>query len=146
MAALDPSATHHRLSRQGMLMALAILFVALCLGSLGQVLLKAGINMLGVKPPVLVVLRSIFTNSRVFGGFACYALSSLFYIVALSRLPLSFVYPLIALTYVLVAFVAWAMLHESISGLRVAGLAVIMAGVVVMALSYSGAPPPRGDA
>jgi drug/metabolite transporter (DMT)-like permease len=129
-----------------MLAALALLFVALCLGSLGQVLLKSGINMLGVKPPPLLVLRSIVTNSRVFGGFACYVLSSLFYIVALSRLPLSFVYPLIALTYVLVAFVAWSVLHETVPGLRVVGLGVILAGVVVMALSYSGAPPPEGEA
>ena len=125
-----------------MLMALAILFVALCLGSLGQILLKSGINMLGEHPTLPVLLRSIFTNIRVFGGFACYALSSLFYIVALSRLPLSFVYPLIALTYVIVAGLAWSLLHEHISGLRVAGLAVIMAGVVVMALTYYGSPPP----
>jgi drug/metabolite transporter (DMT)-like permease len=128
-----------------MLMALATLFVALCLGSLGQVLLKAGINMLGERPPALVVIISIFTNLRVFGGFACYALSSLFYIVALSRLPLSFVYPLIALTYVIVAALAWSVLHEPIPGLRVVGLAVIMVGVVIMALSYYHSPPPREE-
>lgn len=152
------SATAHRLSRKGMLMALAILILAICLGATGQILLKAGLTQLGPHPAPTRVVASIFTNLRVFGGFMCYGVSSLFYLVALSRLPLSYAYPLIALSYVFVTFLSWKFLGEHVPGMRLAGLAVIMTGVVVMALSYRAsaasapqaavqetpAPPPGG--
>ncbi len=117
-------------------MALGILILAICLGATGQILLKSGLSQLGGHPPPLMVIRSIVTNIRVFGGFCCYAVSSLFYIVALSRLPLSYAYPLIAMSYVIVTFLSWRYLGEHVPGLRLFGLAMIMAGVVVMALSY----------
>ena len=124
-------------------MALAILILAICLGSVGQILLKSGVSQLGTHPAPALVLRSILTNLRVFGGFSCYAASSLFYLVAISRLPLSYAYPMIALSYVMVTFLAWRLLGEPVPGARVAGLALIMAGVIVMALSYrSPAPSP----
>ena len=117
-------------------MALGILIFAICLGAMGQIFLKAGVSQLGAHPAPLLVLRSIVTNLRVFGGFACYGLSSLFYLVAISRLDLSYAYPMIALSYVMVTFLSWKYLNEAVPALRIVGLAIIMAGVVVMALSY----------
>ena len=125
-------------------MDLLILIIAICLSSLGQILQKSGTMQLGPHPAPLAVVRSIVTNPRVFAGFACYAISSLFYLVALSRLPLSFAYPLISLGYVIVTILAWRVLHEHVPRGRIAGLAIIMAGVVIMALSYYGAPPSGG--
>jgi len=113
----------------------AVLLLAIALGVMGQILLKLGVNKLGERPAPLVVLSSIFTP-LVFGGFVCYALSSLFYLLALSRLPLSYAYPMIALSYVAVVLVSWRVLGESLPPLRIAGLAVITAGVVLLALSY----------
>jgi drug/metabolite transporter (DMT)-like permease len=126
-------------------MALTILIIAVTLGALGQILQKSGTLQLGPHPPARAVIRSIVTNARVFSGFACYAISSLFYLVALSRLPLSFAYPIISLGYVIVTFLAWRVLQEHVSRMRIAGLAVIMAGVVIMALSYYGTPATSGS-
>jgi drug/metabolite transporter (DMT)-like permease len=120
--------------------AVLILVIAVCLAAVGQILQKSGTMQLGPHPPALTVVRSLVSNFRVFAGFACYAISSLFYLVALSRLPLSFAYPAISLSYVIVTFLAWRVLGEHVSAMRVTGLAIIMAGVVVMALSYYGAP------
>ncbi len=122
--------------RWTMIIALAILLLAIALGAVGQICLKAGISQLGFKPPPPKVLASIFTNIWVFMGFFCYGTSSLFYIVALSRLDLSYAYPMIALGYVMVTFLAWRFLHEVVPGLRLAGLAIILIGVTVMAMSY----------
>ncbi|HEY3397145.1 MAG TPA: EamA family transporter [Armatimonadota bacterium] len=136
-------------------MAVAILILAICLGALGQILLKYGLGKLtpdsappGYHPAVGQVLASIFTNGYVFCGFASYAISSLFYLVALSRLDLSFAYPLIALSYVIVTVLAWQLLHEPVPGARVVGLAIIMVGVVIVGLTQvkptqpgPGAPP-----
>jgi drug/metabolite transporter (DMT)-like permease len=120
--------------------AVVILVIAVCLAAVGQILQKSGTMQLGPHPPALTVVRSMVSNLRVFAGFACYAISSLFYLVALSRLPLSFAYPAISLSYVIVTFLAWRVLGEHVSAMRVTGLAIIMAGVVVMAMSYYGAP------
>jgi multidrug transporter EmrE-like cation transporter len=126
------------------IIALALLFVAISLGAAGQILLKAGLKELGERPAPLIVLKSIVTNAKVFGGYVCYGLSSLLYVVALSRLDLSYAYPLVALSYVMVTVLAWRFLDETVPLLRWAGLAVIMAGVVVFALSYRDATPEAG--
>ena len=134
-------------ARTGMVPALLVLLLAIALGAAGQILLKAGVNQLGERPSPLIVLRSIFTNGMVFWGFFCYAVSSLFYLMALSRLPLSYAYPLIALSYVMVTFLAWWLLHETVPAARIAALAIILAGVVIFAFTYSGpaaAPHPGG--
>jgi len=116
--------------------SLALLLVAIALGAMGQVLLKSGLRELGEQPSPLTVLKSIVANRLVFSGFACYGLSSLLYIVALSRLDLSYAYPLIAISYVMVAVLAWRFLHETIPPLRIVGLVVVMAGVIILALSH----------
>ncbi len=109
--------------------------MAIGLGVVGQLLIKLGLNRLGEAPSVGKVIASIFTP-LVFSGFACYGVSSLLYLNALSRLPLSYAYPMIAISYVAVVLASWKFLGEDINALRIAGLAVIIVGVVLVALSY----------
>lgn len=118
-----------------MAIALTILIVGILLGAVGQIALKTGINLLGEKPAPLVVLKAIFTP-WVLAGFACYFLSSLLYLLALSRLELSYAYPMVAVSYVVVSFLSWKLLHEPVPAMRIAGLAVICAGVLLVAFSY----------
>ena len=132
-----------------MAIALSVLIVAILLGAVGQIALKSGINTLGYKPAPTVVLRSIFTQWQVTLGFVCYGVSSLLYLVALSRLELSYAYPMVALSYVVVAILSWKLLGEAVPPLRIAGLGAICVGVIIVAFSYSPhavAPPtaPQG--
>ena len=123
-----------------LILSLALLFVAISLGATGQILLKAGLRQLGEDVPALEVLKSIFTNAMVFGGYVCYGLSSLLYVVALSKLELSYAYPMVALSYIMVTALAWKFLDETVPTLRAAGLALIMVGVIVVALSHRSHP------
>lgn len=134
-----------------MLPFFVILIVAIGLGAAGQILLKAGLKQLDADAAVSEIITSIFTNIRVFSGFACYALSSLIYLVAIKHLPLSLAYPMVALSYVLVVGASWYLFKEEIPPLRVAAIAVILAGVVMLAFSSENgdakdsadvAPPP----
>ncbi|NPV46906.1 MAG: multidrug resistance protein [Armatimonadetes bacterium] len=120
-----------------MIIAMSILVVAILLGAAGQIALKSGLNRLGAKPSPVVVLKSIFTP-LIFTGFACYGLSSILYLLALSRLELSYAYPMVALSYVVVTFLSWRLLGEAVPLLRTAGLAVICIGVILVACSYRG--------
>lgn len=123
-----------------------ILLLAISLGAAGQILLKAGLTQLPENSSPVQVLSSIFTNARVFFGFACYGLSSLVYLIALKRLPLSYAYPMVALSYVMVVALSWKVFGETIPPLRIAAIAIILTGVVLLALSYDshGAAPPAG--
>lgn len=119
-------------------LAVVVLLVAISLGIVAQLVLKYGLKQLGPKPKPVVVLKSIVTP-YVFTGFALYFLSSLLYLQALSRLELSYAYPMIALSYVGVAVGAYFVFGEKLSALRIAGLAVIILGVLMVALSSGAA-------
>ena len=90
-----------------MLLGIGILLVAISLGAAGQIFLKSGVNTLGDKPAPLTIIKSIVTVPAILLGFVCYGTSSLFYLVALSKLELSYAYPMIALSYVAVVLLSW---------------------------------------
>ena len=58
-----------------------------------------------------------------------YGLSVVVWLVGLSRVPVSQAYPILSLGYVLTALLAWPLLGEIVSGQRVLGIFVIIAGV-----------------
>ncbi|MDO8671565.1 MAG: EamA family transporter [Dehalococcoidia bacterium] len=116
--------------------ALLILLVAISFSVSGELLLKHGMNTVGMfsLQPGLIIsgLVRTFTNLFVLGGFSLIFLGSVFWLSVLSRLPLSLAYPLLSLSYVLVVLSAWLILKESISVTRVVGVFIIMSGVVVV--------------
>ncbi len=120
-----------------------LLLVAISLGAGGQILLKSGLTQLPPNAPPATILLSIFQNVRVFSGFFCYGMSSLVYLIALKRLPLSYAYPMISLSYVMVVALSWRIFHEDIPPLRIVAVAVILLGVVILALSYDSAASER---
>ena len=120
-------------------LAVIVLLVAIGLGVVAQFFMKIGLNTiekkLGKRPGPTMVLKSIFTP-WVFSAFVLYFLSSMLYLQALSRLPLSYAYPMIALSYVAVVGGSYWVLGERLNPIRIAGLVTIIAGVVLVALSY----------
>jgi len=129
-----------------MLPFFVILIVAIGLGAAGQIMLKAGLKQLPADAAVGAIIASIFTNTRVFAGFVCYGLSSLIYLVAIKHLPLSLAYPMVALSYVLVVAASWKLFNEEIPPLRIAAIAVILAGVVMLAFSSENGGAESGEA
>lgn len=117
----------------------ALALVAILLGAAAQVLLKAGTNAVGrfefALENALPVGLQLATEPRILGGTGCYALSLVFWIMALSRADLSAVYPMVSLGFALNALLAWWVLGEALSLQRIAGIAVIMVGVALVARS-----------
>lgn len=87
----------------------------------GQVLLRVGAR-------AAATLASALLTPAVIAGIAVYALSSVFWLMVLSRVDLAIAYPLGASSYVLIG-AAGALMGEAVSPLRVAGMAVIAVGV-----------------
>lgn len=106
---------------------LALILGSVALGAAGQVLMRAGMASLGGLGAVDAVLAGL-AQPLVWLGIMSYAISSLLWLVALSRVPLSTAYPFGALSYVIVVVVALAT-GEAIGPLRWLGVALIVGGI-----------------
>lgn len=114
-----------------------IMITSILLAVAGQLLMKRGMMAFGTFPvsQLLFNLIPMFMNPYVFFGFACFGLSSIFWLVVLSRLPLSLVYPMVSVAYVLVAFVSFIWFKENVSMIRWLGIAIIIVGVFLISRS-----------
>jgi drug/metabolite transporter (DMT)-like permease len=71
----------------------------------------------------------------LWAALGAYGLSVVVWLIGLSRVPVSQAYPLLSLGYVLNLGLAWWLLGEIPNPQRVAGIGIIVAGVVVVARS-----------
>jgi drug/metabolite transporter (DMT)-like permease len=122
-------------------MKLAILYimVSVLTGAVGQVLLKKGMGSMG--PLTLTVsqlgstLCRIGTNPYVIAGLAIYVSGTVFWLVALSRVELSYAYPFASLSYVVMLAASWLLFRENISLVRLLGTLVVGVGVFLISRS-----------
>jgi drug/metabolite transporter (DMT)-like permease len=102
-----------------------MMYVALalsaCLAAGGQVLLKLGAD--GRVAGLGLV------NAHVMAGLTCYLLGLGLWLIALTRLPLSVVYPFTLLTLALVFAASLVMLGERPAPMVLAGWAIIACGI-----------------
>ncbi len=115
----------------------ALLALSIVSGVSGQLALKMGVSRAGeitAAGPVAYLFVA-FRSPLVWLGLALYGVGALAWILVLSRLDLSHAYPFLALNFVLIALVSRFVLGESIPPLRWAGIAVICAGILLIARS-----------
>jgi multidrug transporter EmrE-like cation transporter len=77
----------------------------------------------------------ILTAPLTLLGLLLYAVSALFWISALSRVELSYAYPMLGAGYVLVSIVAWKLWGEAFGVQRLIGTLVVAAGVIMVGTS-----------
>jgi multidrug transporter EmrE-like cation transporter len=121
------------------ILSFVIILVGVLLNAVGQLLLKAGANALktmdlSLSNPVMSGLRIVF-EPHIFGGLVCYVISVGVWLTALTRVPVSVAYPMLSIGYVLNAVAAYYLFGEVLSGLKLAGIGVIILGVVLVARS-----------
>ena len=114
------------------------ILIAVLLAVIGQLLVKRGLNLLGpidFSAGLIFTYVTIFTSPLVIIGTLSYTSSIFFWLYALTRVDLSFAYPFLALSYVLVILASWLILGEHIPVLRWIGVFIIALGVLVVAKS-----------
>ena len=119
--------------------SLLLIFVSVILAVLGQLSMKQGMLKVGYVPFELAKFGSSFsrviTTPFVLLGLFLYVISTVFWLVVLSRVELSYAYPMISIGYVLVIFLSWLLLHEHISSGRILGVLLICSGILLVARS-----------
>jgi len=111
-----------------------IILIGILFASSGQIFWKIGMSETGpiTSPLSLNSSMEVIMNPWVIGGLISYGLSTIFWLIALSRADLSFVYPFIALTFVIIFFASAILFHESISMARIIGAGIIVLGIIVL--------------
>ena len=114
-----------------------LILLAVLLGATGQVIMKMGMKIYGEVSAGSVwgQLVPILKVPQVFLGFVCYGISAVLWIAVVSKIDLSLAYPMVSVAYVAVFVASWLLFGEKISALRVAGLVLIVAGVLVISRS-----------
>lgn len=112
--------------------------VSVILGALGQVLVKLGARHLELSfawHDLGQTLWTIVKNAPVMGGLFLYGVSFLLWVKVLTKLELSYAYPLVSIGYILVMACSYFLFKENLSLYRLLGTLLIIAGVVVVARS-----------
>lgn len=117
-----------------------LLLTSIGLATAGQLLLKAGMVRVGEFSDVLddhgvagLALRML-TMWQVPVGLGVFALSAVFWLFVLSRVPLSTAYPVVSLSYVLILAFSVIVLGERPGVTVWAGALLIMTGIALIGI------------
>ena len=117
-----------------------LLLFSITLGSFAQICLKIGLHGDTIPishSPLQTIFNIVIVMLRpwVLGGLMIYVASTFTWLLLISRVRLSVVYPMISISYVIVMFLSVLILHEPVAwSFAVAGLVFIGAGVSFIGL------------
>jgi multidrug transporter EmrE-like cation transporter len=121
------------------LVSFSLVLTGVLLNAAAQLLLKAGTNRIGefafTLGNAVPVGAKVAANPFILGGLACYAVSVVVWIMALSRVPVSVAYPMLSIGYIVNAFAAWVLFGESLTAQKLVGIGFIVVGVWLVARS-----------
>ena len=115
-----------------------LLLLSVASASTGQVFFKKGVLATGeiaFKGSVIGELVKLVFHPLVFSGLILYSISTVLWLMALSKTTLSFAYPFTALTFALVMLSARIVFQEPIPTWRYVGMLLICLGIFLSSLA-----------
>ena len=101
----------------------------------GQLILKWRIGKLGALPEIMsekiAFMLRLFLDPFILSGFASAFIASLFWMAAMTKFELSFAYPFMSLSFILVLVLSVLLFGEMLTIGKILGLLLIIAGIVV---------------
>lgn len=120
--------------------SLMMIFLSISLAVGGQLLLKTGMNAIGpitgddVRTGASTITK-VIANPQVVIGLLLYFVSAAVWLIVLSRVDLSFAYPLLGSSYIIVLFAARFLFNEPVTAVRMGGVLLISLGVILITRS-----------
>ena len=118
-------------------MLIALILFSVTLAAVAQLTLKRGMDQVTARSGELRLgsesIREVVTTPAVWAGLILFGFSAIVWLVVLSRTSLSFAYPFASLTYVLILLADRFVLDQEVPGLRYAGVAFIIVGIILVA-------------
>jgi len=116
-----------------------LILAGVLLNAAAQICLKQGMKTIGhfdfVFGSIVPTAIKVIGNVYVLLGMACYAVSIVVWLMVLSRVDVSYAYPLLSVGYIVTAFAGKAFFGEASSPVRWAGIFVICFGVYLITRS-----------
>jgi len=121
-------APHERLSAFGLILC------AIAMTVTGELFLKSGMNRVGPVSllQLLPGLARAASIPQVWIGCGCIGSGAVLWLVAISRVPLSWAYPILSLGYILVLLFSRVILEEPVPAIRWLGTVLILLGVFLV--------------
>jgi drug/metabolite transporter (DMT)-like permease len=113
---------------------LLLLFLDICLSVAAQLLLKAGMREIGafeLRADWWAYFLQLI-HPLILVGLFLYGLATVIWIICLTKLDLSFAYPVATVQYFLIFLGAWHLFGEHIAWNRLVGIIIIFIGVIII--------------
>jgi len=120
---------------------LPLILLGVLLNASAQLCLKQGMRTIGhfdfsMRNLVPVGMQAVL-NPFVLAGLLCYVISVGVWMMALSRVEVSYAYPLLSVGYIVTAFAGHLFFEEELGPVRWVGILVICLGVYLITRSAS---------
>jgi drug/metabolite transporter (DMT)-like permease len=113
-------------------------FICSLLITVGQIFWKLAIEKSGGLSISDLNLRRLMVlafNSYMISGIIVYGIATLYWMYLLGKYEYSYIYPMMAMTYVISILAAYYIFHEHLSLVRVLGVGFVIVGVFFIAKS-----------
>ncbi len=115
---------------------LPLILLGVMLNAGAQLFLKEGMRQIGhfafAWTNVVPIGMQIATNPYVLAGLFSYVISVVVWLMVLSRVQVSFAYPMLSIGYIVTAIAGHYFFDETLSFTRVTGILVIMGGIYLV--------------
>lgn len=112
---------------------LPLILLGVFLNAAAQLFLKEGMRRIGhfefAWANLVPIGLQAATNVFVLGGLLCYVVSVVVWLLVLSRVEVSFAYPLLSVGYIVNAVAGYYLFQENLSVTRITGILIICVGV-----------------
>jgi multidrug transporter EmrE-like cation transporter len=112
---------------------LPLIMLGVLLNAAAQLFLKEGMRRIGhfefIWANAVPITMQVAGNVFVLGGLLCYVISVAVWLLVLSRVEVSFAYPLLSVGYIVNAVAGYYLFQENLSVMRITGIVIICVGV-----------------
>ncbi len=112
---------------------LPLILLGVLLNAAAQLFLKEGMRRIGhfdfVWSNLVPIALQVAGNVFIFGGLLCYVISVAVWLLVLSRVEVSYAYPLLSVGYIVNAVAGYYLFQENLSITRISGIVIICIGV-----------------
>lgn len=121
------------------MMILALILGGVLLNTGAQLFLKAGMTQIGhfefTMANAVPIGLKVMANPPIITGLVMYVVSVGVWLLVLSRVQVSFAYPMLSIGYVVNAVAAYYLFGEPLTSMRLLGIFIIIAGVYLVTQS-----------
>jgi multidrug transporter EmrE-like cation transporter len=112
---------------------LPLILLGVLLNAAAQLFLKEGMRRIGhfefIWANIVPIAVQVAGNIFILGGLFCYVVSVAVWLLVLSRVEVSYAYPLLSVGYIVNAVAGYYLFQENLSLMRITGILIICVGV-----------------